>query len=113
MTAMALAATIVTAMATTILMLKGVRWTGVSKRVNQTCTEVVLPEVRATDLELGEALTHEWQNPGSKIRAPDFGLGKPLTHRVQNPGGKIPATDFGLGKPLTHGGHNPGGKIPV
>ena len=33
-------------------------FTGGLKRVNQTCTEVVLGRVRATDLELGESLTH-------------------------------------------------------
>ena len=37
---------------------------GDPKRVNQTCTEVLLRRVRATDLELGEALTHGDQNPG-------------------------------------------------
>ena len=43
--------------------------------MNQTCTEVVPPGVRATN----------------------FGLGKPLTH-----GGQTPATDLDLGKPNTH-----------
>ena len=74
-----------TVMATTILMPKRERETGGHKSVNQTCTEVVLLVVRATDLELGEALTHGRQNPeraksGGKIRATDFRLGKPLTH---------------------------------
>ena len=39
-----------TAMATTILMPKRERETGDTKRVNQTCTEVVLLGVRATEL---------------------------------------------------------------
>ena len=68
-----------------ILMPKRERGTG----VQETCTEVVLWGVRATDLELGEALTHGWQKPGGKIRAADFGLGKQITHVGQNPGSKV------------------------
>ena len=45
-------------MATTILMPKRERETGDLKKVNQTCTGVVLLLVRATDLELGRPLTH-------------------------------------------------------
>ena len=58
-----------------------VRETGDPKRVNQTCTEVVLRGVRATDLELGEAPTHGDKKKGGA-----------------NPGGKIWATDLELGK---------------
>ena len=49
------------------------RETGDPKRVNQTCTEVLLRRVRATDLELGEALTHGDQNPGGAN--PGYGFG--------------------------------------
>ena len=57
------------------------RETGDPKRVNQTCTEVVLRGVQATDLELGEALTHGKPNPGSQIPAGDLELGE--AERVQ------------------------------
>ena len=90
-----------TAMAMTILMQKRERDTGDTKRVNQTCTEVVLRGVQATD----------YHSPTrGQIRATDFELGKPLTHRGQNPGGKLRATDLELGNPNT-GGQNLGGKI--
>ena len=90
------------------------RRTGNPKRVNQTCTEVVLQGVRATDLELGDALTHGGQNPSGKIPVTDSELGHAVTHggkiRVgQNPGGKDQATDSKLGHAVTHGGQNPGG----
>ena len=67
-----------TAMATTILMSKRERGTSDPKKVNQPCTELVLPGIRAKDLELGKPLTHEEQNPGgniqgAKIQAADFG----------------------------------------
>ena len=63
-----------TTMTMTILMPKRERKTDDPKRVNQTCTEVVLPGVWTTDLELGEALTHGWQNPVGKIRRAKSGL---------------------------------------
>ena len=92
-----------TAMATTILMSKRERGTSDPKKVNQPCTELVLPGIRAKDLELGKPLTHEEQNPGgniqgAKIRAADFG-----SENHSPTGAKIRATDFGLGKPLTTG----------
>ena len=108
-------------MATTILMPKRERGTGDPKRVNQTCTEVVL---------LGSGQRGH-SNPGSKIRGAKSGLrildsenhspaeeGGGAKSGGQNPGsgfwtrktthprgaksGAHTATDFGLGKPLTH-----------
>ena len=78
-----------TTMTTTILMSKPERVTGEPKRVDQTCTEVVHPGFRATDLGFGKPLTHGGQNPGSKSTGaksggqnPDNGFGtwksKPL-----------------------------------
>ena len=79
------------------------RSTGDPKRVNQTCTEVVLGgQIRATDSELREALTHGGPNPGGKIRAMNLELGNAVTHGGQNPEGEIRATDSELGNADTH-----------
>ena len=70
--------------------------TGDPKRVNQTCTEGVL-RIRG--------VTHGGQNPGGKIRATDSELGHAVTHggreAKSDSGRRIRATDSELGHAVT------------
>ena len=98
----ALATTLMTAMATTILTPKRApklySW-GSGQRIWN--SEMHSPTGAKSGLRIfGFGKPRGRQHSGGKIRATDLELGKPLTHGGQNPGGKILATDFGFGKTM-------------